>query len=461
MGRAQRAGDGLRGEAHFVSLLAVLPSHVRRVDWPRERLDAHREERLRALVRAAKEGSPWHRERLRDVDPDALRLGDLASLPVMTKSELLAHYDDAVTDRRLTRERLNAHVGGQPGSYQPGSYLFGRYRVTASAGSSGERAVFAYDWSAWRAVQAGNTRMLARDRLRQRDLRRGRVAVIGSSHPWHRTAGTFARSPLVTSIRIPVSCARAEMIARLEALRPRTLAGFPSMMGELAQEALAGRLRIAPARVVVSGEPLTAAVREAIGEAWGARIANVWACTEAGPLAAGCFESEGMHLNEDLVIVEAVDEQGRPVPPGTRAAKVLVTNLENHAVPILRYELTDQVRLLEEPCPCGSRLARVADIEGRLDDLLELEGTRVHPSVFRSPLTRDAAVIEYQVIQRPRGAEILVRLRAETDLAAIERAITRELRGLGIARPDVHVRAVPSIGRADGGKVKRFIPLTA
>lgn len=460
MDHVESVGDRLRGGAHFASLLAVLPSHVRRVDWPREKIDAHREERLRALVRAAIAGSPWHRERLRGIDPDALRVADLPSLPVMTKSELMAHYDDVVTDRRLTLDRLNAHVA----SGAADAYLFGRYRVAASAGSSGERAVFAYDWSAWRAVEAGNTRMTARDRLRRHDFHRGVIAVIGASHPWHLTrlaADTFARPPLVRSCRIPVTSPRAEMIALLNSMQPRTLAGYPSMIGELTQEAFAGRLHIAPSRVIASGEPLAPAVRDAAIEAWGARIANVWGCTEAGPVATGCFESEGMHLNEDLVIVEPVDERGNPVRPGARAAKVLLTNLENYAVPIVRYELTDQVTLLDEPCPCGSQLVRVADIEGRLDDLLQFGATRVHPTVFRSPLARDAAVIEYQVIQRPRGVEILVRLRGPTDLRAIERTIARELSHLGIAHPDVSVRAVPSIARGTGGKVKRFIPLTA
>ena len=97
-----------------------------------------------------------------------------------------------------------------------------------------------------------------------------------------------------------------------------------------------------------------------------------------------------MHLSEDLVIVEPVDEQGRPVAPGDRAAKVYLTNLFNRVLPLIRYEITDEVTILTEPCPCGSAHRCVADIQGRLDDVFVYDGRRVHPHVFRSALGRRA-----------------------------------------------------------------------
>ena len=84
------------------------------------------------------------------------------------------------------------------------------------------------------------------------------------------------------------------------------------------------------------------------------------------------------------MIVEPVDEAGRPVPPGTRSDKIYVTALANPLLPLIRFELTDQVTLLDRACPCGSAHRLIADVEARLDDDFRYPGgVVVHPHVFR------------------------------------------------------------------------------
>jgi phenylacetate-coenzyme A ligase PaaK-like adenylate-forming protein len=165
-----------------------------------------------------------------------------------------------------------------------------------------------------------------------------------------------------------------------------------------------------------------------------------------------------MHLSDDLVIVEPVDRSGRPVPPGERSAKVLLTNLYNHAFPLIRYELTDEITLLDGRCPCGSEHRLVADVEGRLDDSFSYQGVTVHPHVFRSPLSRQRHVIEYQVHQTVSGAQVLVRASGPVDTAVLGTEITHELARF-VADPDVSVVEVDAISRQDTGKLKRFVPL--
>jgi phenylacetate-CoA ligase len=71
-----------------------------------------------------------------------------------------------------------------------------------------------------------------------------------------------------------------------------------------------------------------------------------------------------MHLADDLVIVEPVDEHGDPVPPGVRSDRVYLTNLFNLVMPLIRYEITDPVTAINGPCACGSAHRRIADIQG-------------------------------------------------------------------------------------------------
>jgi len=207
-------------------------------------------------------------------------------------------------------------------------------------------------------------------------------------------------------------------------------------------------------------EPLLQETRQAAEETWHAPIANMWGTSEAGVTAIGCFKGAGMHLTDDLVIVEAVDANGDPVPTGVRSHKVYVTNLFNPLMPLIRYEITDEVTLLDQPCACGSVHQRIADIEGRNDDtFVYADGVTVHPHLFRSTLGREPAISEYQVQQTPAGAEIIVCADGVLDTATLSRKLAEALDRAGCTEPTVTVTHVEEIHRLSTGKMKRFLPL--
>jgi phenylacetate-coenzyme A ligase PaaK-like adenylate-forming protein len=79
-------------------MLEMLPEYFARSTWPAERLRAERERALRALVAHAQARSPWHARRLQGIDAERLREADLGTLPVMTKDDLMEHFDEIVTD---------------------------------------------------------------------------------------------------------------------------------------------------------------------------------------------------------------------------------------------------------------------------------------------------------------------------------------------------------------------------
>jgi phenylacetate-coenzyme A ligase PaaK-like adenylate-forming protein len=193
-----------------------------------------------------------------------------------------------------------------------------------------------------------------------------------------------------------------------------------------------GRLRIAPRRIASASEPLFPEVRRFVEETFQVPIANIYGTSEAGPMAAGCWRSAGMHLADDLVVIEPVDGHGRRVNDGVRSEKIFVTAISNPTLPLIRFEISDQVEILGRPCPCGSAHRLIADVEGRVDDVFHYPGeVVVHPHVFRSVLGRKRDVLEYQVRQTAAGADVLV-VAASTDASAIERAVAAELRRLGV-----------------------------
>jgi phenylacetate-coenzyme A ligase PaaK-like adenylate-forming protein len=230
----------------------------------------------------------------------------------------------------------------------------------------------------------------------------------------------------------------------------------------LALESRAGRLRISPRRIAVGSEPLLPETRQLLAATWGVTVENVYATSEAGGVAGTCPEGLGLHLNDDLVIVEPVDTDGQPTPVGELSAKVYLTCLYNLDLPLIRYELDDQVRVRAQPCECGSAMTAIEDVHGRSNDSFHYDnGVVAHPLIFSTVLGRATQVAEYQVHQRERGADVLVQPADQPpDLVALRRDLETGLATLGLPHPAVTLRIVDTIPRQTTGKTRRFVPLT-
>jgi phenylacetate-CoA ligase len=444
-------------QRHVAYAQERLHDHLERLRWPADRLRAERTRRLRALLQTARDRSPWHRPRLSGVDIDRIDEDRLDQLPVMTKADLMADFDDIVSDRRITLDRVNTHLA----TLSSDAYLLGRFHAVASGGSSGVRGAYVWGWDAWATCWLIHLRRQAAGRSDfAGDPRPPALMMVAAEHPSHVSAAlghTFASAARPVH-RFPVTLPLEAIVEGLNRINGPTLMIYASMLGALVAEARAGRLTISPRRIITVAEPLLPEVRSAAQDVWGAPIANSWGTSEGGIVARGCYTGAGMHLSDDLVIVEPVDHSGRPVPCGSESAKVYLTNLFNPVLPLIRFEITDQVRLLDEPCACGSQHRRIADIQGRLDDAFTYrDGTTVHPHVFRSVLGRDQLLVEYQVRQTLTGADVLLRTSGTVDTKHIAHALQAGLTQAGLSRPVVTARVVEHIPRAGAGKLKRFV----
>ena len=441
-------------QRHVAEFMALMPEHLERIAWPVERIRAERERRLRTLLAVAKACSPWHRHRLVDVDPDTATEADLVRIPPMTKDEMMDDLDGIFTDPRLSRGLVEAHLE----TLVDDAYLLDEFHVFASGGSSGRRGVFVYDWNGYLWLALGLIRFWIRQRMENPALGPDVVeAVVAADKASHMTGVTTFLPPNI--VRFPATLPFQEIVAGLNRAQPAILRGYPTALAALAAEARAGRLRIAPVMVRTHSEPLLPEMRAAIEQAWGRPVGNGYGTTE-GASGMSCGKGRGMHLNEDLCIFELIDAAGRPVPPGERCAKLYVTNLVNLAQPLIRYELTDELTLLEEPCACGSSLRRVDDVEGRTDEAFVYPGgIVVHPLTFRAVLGREPNAIDYQVRQTSRGATIHVRASRPVDLDGLARRLTASLTRAGVADAEVTVERVDAFERQTSGKLKRFFPL--
>jgi len=427
--------------------------------WNRPQLQEHQRRQLARLRHNATARSPFYQR-----FHQGLENAPLAELPVLTKATLLDHFDEVTTDPALRLDDLEAYLAGLAGDER----YAGRYWVSSTSGSSGRKAIIPSDAHEWAMILASYARANQWAGINAGPLHRVRMAVVSSTAPWHQSARVAAtlRSPFIDSHRLNAAAPPAQTVARLNELQPQVLVGYASMLGMLAEEQLAGRLQITPQAVNSASEPLTAEGRALTQRAWQVPPFDVYAATETGGIAAECERHTGMHLFEDLVLPEVVDADGRPVPPGGSGERLLVTVLFSRTLPLIRYELTDRVRLATEPYPCGRPFRLLAAVEGRTDQLLQLpgrDGARrpVHPVVFHQALELvDAA--GWQVRQDPDGLTVLVASPGPAfDAPAVQRAVAAGLADAQVAPLTIRVEVVDAIPAGAAGKRPLIVALPA
>jgi len=369
-------------------------------------LAARAAQRLVSLLEAASRRSPLVRRILDGREPSSMRL---EALPAMRKADLMAAFEDWVGDPEVERSHLRRFLADPTRIADP---YVGRYVAWESSGSSGEPAMFLQDARALAVYDA-------LEALRRPSWSGARQWL----DPWGvtdttvfvgATDGHFASNVSIERLRRlnPLVRDRVHALSFLQPLeqlcralemrRPTVIATYPTQAVLLAEEREAGRLKIAPREIWTGGETLTPAMRRVVEQAFSCTVVNSYGASEFLTIASDCPRGR-LHLNSDWVILEPVDEKGRGVEPGMTGSTTLLTNLANHAQPLIRYDIGDRVTFATERCECGSHLP-VIDVEGRCDDILRLPGTHgrrvsVSPLALGTVLEEEAGLFDFQVLQ--------------------------------------------------------------
>lgn len=197
---------------------------------------------------------------------------------------------------------------------------------------------------------------------------------------------------------------RTDLPQQLEWLQrhdPVYLLSHPTNLRELAklsQERSVALPRLREVRTL--GECLPNDLRALCGDAWNARVTDVYSAEEVGYIALQCPENEYYHLQSEHVLVEILDDAGKPCAPGT-IGRVVVTTLHNFATPLIRYAIGDYAEV-GAPCDCGRGLPVIKRILGRTRNMVVLpDGQRFWPS---TPMLRyaDMGIRQLQLVQNTR-----------------------------------------------------------
>jgi phenylacetate-coenzyme A ligase PaaK-like adenylate-forming protein len=229
----------------------------------------------------------------------------------------------------------------------------------------------------------------------------------------------------------------------------------------LCREVEQGRLHIQPLVISVGGEAFYSLIREALETSWpGASIFNSLGTSEGLAGVTCTANRKEMHLNDDLCIVEPVDVNGQRVDFGVLSEKIYMTNLFNFTLPLIRYEILDEITFLKKTCSCGNSFQLISELKSRADfDFVYENNIFVNHVVFAYALLADKYIREYQVIQTENGAIIKLLTTGVVDLDALNKCLIQKLMELGLIDPTIEFVNVKEFEYPPSGKLRRFIPL--
>ena len=425
-----------------------------------ERMKLQRQ-RLTELVGHVKEHSPYFARLYAGVACDA----DITQLPITDKATLLANYDDWVTDRRLHLQQVLDYVNRDP--LKNRSLLLDQYTALRTSGSTGNPLPMVRDdYHNKIHGQLIAQRLLCGAGADVLDISKHRRASVIHLSNGASSYGALLRMKAAhpesadNLLGISVLDSVDHIVSQLNEFQPETMAGYPSMLAQLAIEQLQGRLHLSLKHVTTSAEMLSPENYQLLREAFRCPVANNYCMTEGGEVAM-THDCPHLHINDDWVIVEPVDANTCPMGMADEwSAGVLITDLTNYVQPIIRYFVSDVVRIspsADECCPLP-----VLHIRGRALDMYTIGGKTFSVAGLVTEAEVWPNLVRYQFVQTtPDTIEVrgVCQAKPETVLQPLCDHLTQFLTRQGCPAARFTWSSEPLLHNKRGGKIPTYIKI--
>ena len=345
-----------------------------------ERINAIQWCKLKELIRHCWENVPYYRRSwsaLGISDPaDIASERDFERLPVLDKPTIRANFEQLIADN-CRNSVLFKTTGGSTGEPLRFGYTRDSYERRLAIMWRG------YGWSG--------------ARLGQRTLYLWGVPPGKQKYKERLYHAAFNRR-MLSAFEMSES-RMSEYADTIDRFRPETIVSYVAPMVKLSEWLLAnGRKPWRPQRILGAAEALHESQRELIERAFGCPAYNTYGCREFMLIAAECERRQGLHVNVDHLRVELSAPLGSD---GRGPRDIVVTDLHNYGMPLLRYMNGDLATPGGTPCGCGRGLPLLSSVEGRrLDALRTPDGRYVPGEYIVYAFLGVTGIRRYQVVQK-------------------------------------------------------------
>ncbi len=350
--------------------------------WDPQQLWDFQLEKLRDLLTHAQAHVPYYRQLFAKIGLDAAEvrsLSDLVRIPLLNKPLIRAYTDILKSDHAQHLARYN--TGGSSG--EPLVFFIGKRRKSHD---------IAAKWRAtrWWGVDIGDPEIVIW----------GSPIELGTQDRLRNLRDRILRTKLLPAFEMSGQKLDG-FLAEIRAMRPKMLFGYPSALSHIARHAKAQGVRMDDLGIqvaFVTSERLYDDQRQQISAVFNCPVANGYGGRDAGFIAHECPHG-GMHITAEDIIVEIIDTQGNPLPPG-ESGEITVTHLATHDFPFIRYQTGDMAILHDQPCSCGRGLPLIREIQGRSTDFIVAQDGTVMHGLALIYILRDLPQIEaFKIVQ--------------------------------------------------------------
>jgi phenylacetate-CoA ligase len=325
--------------------------------FSREQIGELQFQRLRALLQHAYKNCPFYRCRMDEASLSPSSIGSIAALsglPVLTKGDIQEHGAQMLATNMPAGSRIRNQTGGSTGS--PLQFYVDKERFDSRMASTDRH-------NRWVGLRPGDWH-----------------AHLWGARLDHIIHGGFKdqikNHLLYRRIELNTSCITDEdwitVVRKLRQQRPRFMIAYAKsavLFANYMRENGINDLHFDA--VITTAEVLFPEDRELLEKTFECEVFNRYGCREVSVIASEC-EHHRMHVNAEALLVEIVPDAKTPA-----VGKILITDLLNYSMPLIRYEIGDVGEWsTEQYCPCGRGLPVLRDVQGRTTDFLELSDGR-------------------------------------------------------------------------------------
>lgn len=410
---------------------------------PRERLHEMRRKKLNELLVYCNANVPFYRElfSLRGVDPQKVfDIETLRERGIFTSKAIARSAGESLLSREFDRDELHN---------------------SATSGSTGTPVLFhmTYDnWCLRMALKYRSEDWIGKPLGTPATLIWGhkpgqtRSMKLKSSLYWRFQNYQFISAFDIGEDRL------LDGIASIKSFGSRFIESYVTVVYLMAR--LIEKYRIEPPKldgVIAGAEKLFDFQKEQIERSFRCPVFNRYGATEFSNIASECEKREGLHINMDTLWVEVVDDDDRPVTGA--AGNIVITDLGNRAMPLIRYKIGDKGVLTDRICSCGRTFPMLKEIVGRVSETLKTEdGREIHDMYFLWKLSRAPGLVRFRVVQ-----DSLTHIRVEiehdgvVDRELTSRWIRDALKDLEQYRVSNTLEYVDTIPLTGAGKMRFFV----
>lgn len=346
-------------------------------------IEKRQSKRLAAIINYARDYSTFYKK-LYASFPQEIPL--LSGLPKVNKVMLMDKFDDVVCDQEIKFEDVKKFIADKDNI---GKLFLDKYHISKTTGTTGSTGIFLEDkftrkvCGALPRIRGGLLNWWGPVGLLKYLLRGQHYALldIGNDHfgGYALVIALYREDPKMkkTLKFIEIMNEMPAQIAELKAFKPVGMGGYPSSFLRIAKEQREGKIDLRPVFIVFTGEMITKANRNFIESTFGCKAYLQYGSTENEVMAVQCKKG-WLHYSADWFAIEPVDENYKVLPAGERSYSVLVTNLINKVMPLIRYDQGDSIMIKTGKCECGSNFPAMR-VYGRKDDNFDFSDKRIYP----------------------------------------------------------------------------------